>query len=104
MSDILLGQQATIEAKQLIGLMILLPVLGVISTNLNAILISRDSFNFATIATFTSSVIYLIFLGTSLMADLNPFRSLQCALILNLVIEIYVYNRFVFKAVKNYYD
>lgn len=104
MSDILLGQQSTIEVKQLIGLMILLPVLGVISTNLNAILISRDSFNFATIATFTSSVIYLIFLGTSLMADFNPFRSLQCALILNLVIEIYVYNRFVFKAVKNYYD
>jgi len=104
MSDIFLGQHAAIEATQLIGLMILLPVLGVSSTNLNAILISRDSFKLATFATFTSSVIYLIFLTTSLLFGIDPFACLQYALVLNLVIEIFLYDSFIFRVSKSCND
>ncbi len=98
-SQLLLGSKLSLGNILLTVLLILLPILGSVSTNLNGILVGRSLFRRASIATFLSSVFYLASLYIGFALGINEYVVLCVALVLNLVSEIYIYIRQLFNAV-----
>jgi len=82
------GENRSYRDVFLTMLLIFLPIISSVSTNLNAILVSRYLFKRAAIATFLSTAFYLTFLTLGFSLGFNGYLVFVISLILNPVIEI----------------
>ena len=96
-SGVILGAKLSLGNVLLINLLIMLSILGAVSTNLNAILTGRYLFKRASIATFLSSFIYLVSLYIGFILNLNEYVVLGTALFFNLTTEILLESWLIFR-------
>ena len=96
-ADLFLGKIHDFGSIFIPVVLILLPILGSVTVNLNGILVSRSLFLRASIATFLSSFIYLLILIMGFSIGFNQYFVLVFALVINSAFELILELRLIFQ-------